>query len=125
MGVLSFGRVSFTDPALPPAAAPLYDERAKVVSGAKPVPLPEGVDAAEAAKGIPDFWQTVFLRCDATRDAMNEKDVDVLRYLTDVQVQRMMNCWGDVSLRLAREGGAGVKVRLRMGFAWAGPCCWL
>lgn len=50
-----------------------------MVSGAKPV---EGA----AGEGIPNFWQTVFLRCDATRDSMNEKDVDVLRYLTDVRV---------------------------------------
>ncbi|KAI8472227.1 MAG: hypothetical protein J3K34DRAFT_392488, partial [Monoraphidium minutum] len=64
--------------------APLYDERAKVVSGAKPVALPEGADASEATKGIPNFWRTCLLRCDVTRDAMNEKDVDVLGYLTDI-----------------------------------------
>jgi hypothetical protein len=48
----------------------------------------------EATKGIPNFWQVVFLRCDATRDAMNEKDVDVLRYLTDVSVGCFLGGFG-------------------------------
>jgi hypothetical protein len=53
-----------------------------------PLPAARPRAAAEATKGIPDFWQVVFLRCDATRDIMNEKDVDVLRYLTNVTVRR-------------------------------------
>lgn len=66
--------------------APLYDKRSKVISGETAVP---GTDPADPAKGIPNFWQTVFLRCDATRDAMNEKDVDVLRYLVDVTAETL------------------------------------
>jgi hypothetical protein len=87
-----------------------------VVTGAKPVPLPEGAAAAggddAAGKGIPNFWQTVFLRCDATRDAMNEKDVDVLRFLTDVQA------------RAGRGGGAraGARQRVRRGVKWVVGC---
>lgn len=38
------------------------------------------------AKGIPKFWCTVLMRCDITRDIMNEKDPAVLEYLTDIQV---------------------------------------
>lgn len=37
-------------------------------------------------KGIPDFWLTVLLRHEATRGVMNEKDPEVLRYLSDIQV---------------------------------------
>jgi len=60
--------------------APMYIERAAIVKGEKQV---EGGDAA----GIPNFWQIVLMRCDVTRDIMNEKDIEVLKYLADIKCE--------------------------------------
>lgn len=59
--------------------APLYEERSAIVTGAK--------DAADP-KGVPCFWLTALMRCDAIREGMNEKDPDVMRYLTDLTVEK-------------------------------------
>lgn len=61
------------------------------MSGKKAVPGGDG-------KGVPGFWQTVLLRCDATREAMGEKDVDVLAYLTDVTVSHQIESFEKSSL---------------------------
>jgi hypothetical protein len=65
------------------------------VSGEQAVEGAAGGDA----KGIPKFWCTVLMRCDITRDIMNEKDPAVLEYLTDIQVR----------------GGAGSKESVWVG----------
>eukprot|EP00877_Chromochloris_zofingiensis_P011265 jgi/Chrzof1/6392/Cz18g08180.t1 len=72
--------------------APLYSERADIVSGGKEVAPSEGAVAAggEDVKGIPDFWLTVLLRHEATRGVMNEKDPEVLRYLSDIQSETLV-----------------------------------
>lgn len=88
-------------------AAPLYEERAAVVTGKKAVAGGDG-------KGVPGFWQTVFLRCDATRDAMNEKDVDVLAYLTDVTVRWQSTVFGQ------SRGSPGSLERTQ--HAWSAAC---
>lgn len=37
-------------------------------------------------KGIPEFWLAVLLKCEVTMDIVKDKDMDVLKYLRDVQV---------------------------------------
>lgn len=37
------------------------------------------------SKGVPEFWQTVLLKCDVTCDMIKDKDVEVLKSLTDIQ----------------------------------------
>ena len=69
------------------AVGPMYIERAAIVKGEKQV---EGGDAA----GIPNFWQTVLMRCDVTRDIMNEKDIEVLKYLADIKVSMLLGSGG-------------------------------
>lgn len=67
---------------------PLYAERQEVVSGAKVVPKKEGeADDAIPDSGIPEFWLTVLMKCDATADLIKEKDVDVLTYLTNITAE--------------------------------------
>jgi hypothetical protein len=58
--------------------SPLYEQRSEV--------LAEKGDGEEV--GVPCFWLTALMRCDAVREGMNEKDPDVLRYLTDLRVER-------------------------------------
>ena len=43
-----------------------------------------GVDAL----CIPHFWQTV--QCDVTRDIMNEKDIEVLKYIAEIKVSMLL-----------------------------------
>lgn len=39
-----------------------------------------------ADKGIPEFWETVLLKSDVTAELIKDKDLDVLSYLSDIQV---------------------------------------
>ena len=64
----------------------------------------------EATKGIPHFWQTVLLRCDVTRDTMSEKDIDVLRYLTDVQARGVTGVCLGLTARALRDERAGHRL---------------
>lgn len=65
--------------------APMYKERTDIVSGSKAV---EGAESADS-KGVPEFWQTVLLKCDVTCDMIKDKDVDVLKYLRDIQAENI------------------------------------
>jgi len=67
--------------------APLYSQRAEIVSGDKEVPLPEGAaDAGSDAKGIPGFWATILGRAEMV---LNEKDADALTYLADISCENV------------------------------------
>ncbi|GIL51856.1 hypothetical protein Vafri_7768 [Volvox africanus] len=71
--------------------APLYVERSEIVQGSKDVP-PKEDDAAgeENVKGIPEFWLAVLLKCDLTMDMIKDKDMDVLKYLRDIQSEALV-----------------------------------
>ncbi|PNH05128.1 hypothetical protein TSOC_008645 [Tetrabaena socialis] len=69
--------------------APLYVERSEIVQGTKEVPPPEGEPAADS-KGIPEFWLTVLLKCEVTMDMIKDKDMDVLKYLRDIQAEALV-----------------------------------
>lgn len=43
---------------------------------------------ANAATGIPEFWTTVLLKCDTTAELIKDKDLEVLKFLQDVQVRK-------------------------------------
>lgn len=86
---------------------PLYKDRAAVVSGEQAVEGAAGGDA----KGIPKFWCTVLMRCDITRDIMNEKDPAVLEYLTDIQSETLHDIPGE------EEGETLTGFKLKFFFA--------
>lgn len=52
---------------------PLYKERFDIVSGSK------------GEEGIPGFWLQVLNKSEDIRNEMNEKDVEILDYLMDIQ----------------------------------------
>jgi len=80
--------------------APLYAERSAVITGAAAADGggeggaggAGGGEAAAAenasAGGVPCFWLTALMRCDAIREGMGEKDPDVLRHLTDLTSEK-------------------------------------
>ncbi|GFR42866.1 hypothetical protein Agub_g3857, partial [Astrephomene gubernaculifera] len=73
--------------------APLYVERSEIVQGTKEVPAKEDEpagDGDENVKGIPEFWLTVLLKCDVTMDMIKDKDMDVLKYLRDIQAESLV-----------------------------------
>jgi nucleosome assembly protein 1-like 1 len=39
-----------------------------------------------ADTGIPEFWITALLKCEVTAELIKDKDLDVLKYLTDITV---------------------------------------
>lgn len=80
--------------------APLYVERSEVIVGAKEVPPKEGEAAGEDIKGVPEFWSTVLLKCDVTCDMIKDKDIDVLKYLRDVQAEDMVEDGNDRGFKL-------------------------
>lgn len=59
--------------------APIFVERAEVVSGAKAV---EGEPTAEPDNGIPTFWLQVLQRSEFVKESITDKDAEVLAYLT-------------------------------------------
>ncbi len=68
----------FTRCCLPPAPAePIYSERSAVVSGKTAV---EGGDEA----GLPGFWLRCMQMNEVVAESITEKDVDVLKSLTDL-----------------------------------------
>lgn len=70
--------------------SPLYTERAQVVAGTKDAPKTDGeADDANAATGIPEFWTTVLLKCDTTAELIKDKDLEVLKFLQDVQSENL------------------------------------
>lgn len=42
-------------------------------------------------KGIPEFWQTVLLKCDTTAEMIRDKDLDVLKYLNDISSEGLVS----------------------------------
>lgn len=69
---------------------PFYVERSQIVSGEKEVPAKEGEEAGDAkVKGIPDFWCSVLLKCDTTSEMIKDKDLEVLKSLTDIQAENI------------------------------------
>ena len=67
-------------------AGPFYAERKQIVTGDKDVPPQSGEEAGDGSiKGIPEFWSTVLLKCDTTSELIKDKDLEVLKYLTDIQ----------------------------------------
>lgn len=65
--------------------APLYVERTEIVSGTKKI---DGNTSDD--KGIPDFWITVLMKCEATRVYITEKDAEVLKFLTNIEAESMV-----------------------------------
>ena len=72
--------------------APLYSQRASVVSGATPVPLPEGMMAspnkgedAKVPDGIPKFWLQAMARRGLLAELIEEDDTAALASLVDVR----------------------------------------
>jgi nucleosome assembly protein 1-like 1 len=72
--------------------APLYSQRASVVSGATPVPLPDGMMAspnkggdAEVPDGIPKFWLQAMARRGLLAELIEEDDTAALASLVDVR----------------------------------------
>ncbi len=59
------------------------------------------LNTAENVKGIPEFWLAVLLKCEVTMDIVKDKDMDVLKYLRDVQVGEI------VADRLCKTSGRG------------------
>ncbi|PNW79469.1 hypothetical protein CHLRE_09g416350v5 [Chlamydomonas reinhardtii] len=71
--------------------APLYVERSEIVVGSKEVPPKEGEPTGDdAIKGIPEFWLAVLLKCEVTMDMIKDKDMDVLKYLRDIQAEGLV-----------------------------------
>lgn len=70
---------------------PLYTERAQVVSGDKEVPAKEGETDDATVKGVPEFWTTVLLKCDTTAEMIKDKDLEVLKFLQDIQGENIFN----------------------------------
>ncbi|KXZ45416.1 hypothetical protein GPECTOR_55g322 [Gonium pectorale] len=71
--------------------APLYVERSEIVQGKKEVAPKEGEEAGDdSIKGIPEFWLAVLLKCEVTMDMIKDKDMDVLKYLRDVQAEALV-----------------------------------
>jgi nucleosome assembly protein 1-like 1 len=64
-------------------AAPLLEGRNKIVRGEV---VPEGGEGD--VRGIPDFWSQVFSSHEAFEDVVSAKDLDVLKSLSEVRVER-------------------------------------
>ncbi|MEW5320420.1 MAG: hypothetical protein WDW38_011495 [Sanguina aurantia] len=75
--------------------APLFEERKGIVCGTTPVPSKIEVEGEPAddinIKGIPEFWQTVLLKCDTTAEMIRDKDLDVLKYLNDISSEGLVS----------------------------------
>lgn len=69
---------------------PLYDKRAKLVSGDEDVPH-ENVSRqqSELEQGVPDFWLCVLRNCEEVGEYISERDEDALKYLTDIRAHRL------------------------------------
>lgn len=86
--------------------APLYEERSEIVTGGKDVPVPEGETAStEDVKGVPEFWLGVLQKCELTKEAVSDKDVEVLKFLRDIQAENL------------EENGAARGFKLKFTFA--------
>ncbi|KAI8466552.1 MAG: nucleosome assembly protein-domain-containing protein [Monoraphidium minutum] len=66
--------------------APLWDERASVVSGKKEVGAYDIPDSEEEDTGIPEFWLTAMTNHEMVGELITERDAEVLAHLTDVRV---------------------------------------
>jgi nucleosome assembly protein 1-like 1 len=60
-------------------AEPIYRDRAKLILGG---------EGESNTKGIPGFWARVFASHEAFEDMLSNQDVEVLKLLTDVRVER-------------------------------------
>jgi nucleosome assembly protein 1-like 1 len=73
--------------------APLYEQRSGIVTGATEI-------AGADNKGIPEFWLTAFLKCDMTREVIQEKDIDVLKHLKDITCETVTKDGAPAGFRL-------------------------
>lgn len=51
----------------------------------------EGSEAADAVKGIPEFWLTALKNLSIAADLITEKDEEALKHLTDIKVIHLDN----------------------------------
>ncbi len=81
---------------MPAFAEPIYSERSELVSGSKAV---DGGDAG----GLPGFWLRCLQMNEVVAESITEKDVDVLKHLTELRwVQGLGFRLYGVLLRTAR-----------------------
>jgi nucleosome assembly protein 1-like 1 len=68
---------------------PLYEQRARIVSGDEDVDHPNVGSKSELEEGVPDFWLCVLRNCEETGDSITERDEDALKYLTDISANQL------------------------------------